>query len=103
MIEYNKVKRPYLGIGGIEVDEATAKANNLTVGIYVKTLENFSAAEKAGIKVGDVIIKAEGKNIETMDELNEIKNSKKIGDKITLTIWRDGKTKDIEVTLQEQP
>ena len=38
-----------------------------------------------------------------MDELNEIKNSKEIGDKITLTIWRDGKTEDIEVTLQEQP
>ena len=103
LIEYNKVKRPYLGIGGIEVDEATAKANNLTVGIYVKTLENFSAAEKAGIKVGDVIIKAEGKDIETMDELNEIKNAKKIGDKMTLTIWRDGKTQDITVTLQEQP
>ena len=103
LIEYNKVKRPYLGIGGIEVDESTAKANNLTVGIYVKTLENFSAAEKAGIKVGDVIIKAEGKDIETMDELNEIKNAKKIGDKMTLTIWRDGKTQDITVTLQEQP
>lgn len=103
LIEYNKVKRPYLGIGGIEVDEDTAKANNLTVGIYVKTLENFSAAEKAGIKVGDVIIKAEGKDVETMDELNEIKNAKKIGDKMTLTIWRDGKTQDITVTLQEQP
>ena len=103
LIEYNKVKRPYLGIGGIEVDETTAKANNLTVGIYVKTLENFSAAEKAGIKVGDVIIKAEGKDVETMDELNEIKNAKKIGDKMTLTIWRNGKTQDITVTLQEQP
>ena len=103
LIEYNKVKRPYLGIGGIEVDEDTAKANNLTVGIYVKTLDNFSAAEKAGIKVGDVIIKAEGKDVETMDELNEIKNAKKIGDKMTLTIWRDGKTQDITVTLQEQP
>lgn len=103
LIEYNKVKRPYLGIGGIEVDEATANANKLTVGIYVKTLENFSAAEKAGIKVGDVIIKADGKDIKTMDELNEIKNAKKIGDKMTLTIWRDGKTQDIEVKLQEQP
>ena len=38
-----------------------------------------------------------------MDELNEIKNKKQIGDKITLTVWRDGKTQDIEVTLQEQP
>ena len=103
LIEYNKVKRPYLGIGGIEVDQDTAKENNLTVGIYVKTLDNFSAAEKAGIKVGDVIIKAEGKDVETMDELNEIKNAKKIGDKMTLTIWRDGKTQDITVTLQEQP
>ena len=70
---------------------------------FVKTLENFSAAEKAGIKVGDVIIKAEGKDVETMDELNEIKNAKKIGDKMTLTIWRNGKTQDITVTLQEQP
>ena len=103
LIQYNKVKRPYLGIGGIEVDEETARANNLTVGIYVKTLENFSAAEKAGIKVGDVIVKADGQDIETMDELNEIKNKKEIGDKITLTIWRNGKTQDIEVTLQEQP
>ena len=103
LIEYNKVKRPYLGIGGIEVDEETAQANNLTVGIYVKTLETFSAAEKAGIKVGDVIIAADGQDIETMDELNEIKNTKEIGDKMTLTIWRDGETQDIEVTLQEQP
>lgn len=103
LIEYNKVRRPYLGIGGIEVDEETARENNLTVGIYVKTLENFSAAEKAGVKVGDVIIAADGQDIETMDELNEIKNAKEIGDKMTLTVWRDGKTQDIEVTLQEQP
>ena len=75
LIQYNKVKRPYLGIGGIEVDATTAERNNLVEGIYVKTLENFSAAEKAGIKVGDVIIKADGQDIKTMDELNEIKNS----------------------------
>lgn len=103
LIKYNKVKRPYLGIGGIELDEETAKANNLTVGIYVKTLEDFSAAEKAGIRVGDVIVKADGQDVKTMDELNAIKNAKSIGDKMTLTIWRDGKTEDIEVTLQEQP
>ncbi len=103
LIEYQKVKRPYLGIGGIDVDEDMAKQYNLTVGVYVKTLENFGAAERAGIKVGDVITKVDGQEIQNMDELNEIKNSKEIGDKITLTIWRDGKTEDIEVTLQEQP
>ena len=103
LIQYNKVKRPYLGIGGIEVDATTAERNNLVEGIYVKTLENFSAAEKAGIKVGDVIIKAGGQDIKTMDELNEIKNAKEIGDEITLTVWRNGDTQDIKVTLQEQP
>ena len=47
LIEYNKVRRPYLGIGGIDLDEELAERNNLTVGIYVKSLETFSAAEKA--------------------------------------------------------
>lgn len=103
LIEFNKVKRPYLGIGGIDVDESMAKEYNLTVGVYVKTLENFGAAERAGIKVGDVITKVDGQDIQNMDELNEIKNQKEIGDKITLTIWRNGETADIEVTLQEQP
>lgn len=103
LIEFNKVKRPYLGIGGIDVTEQMAEKYNLTVGVYVQTLETFGAAERAGIKVGDVIVKVEGKEIENMDELNEIKNSKEIGDKITLTVWREGKTEDIKVTLQEQP
>ena len=103
LIQYNKVKRPYLGIGGIEVDAETAESNDLVEGIYVKTLDNFSAAEKAGIKVGDAITKADGKEIKTMDELNAIKNAKQIGDEITLTIWRNGDTQDIKVKLQEQP
>ena len=103
LIEYSKVIRPYLGIGGIEVDEELAGVNDLTVGIYVRTLEAFSAAERAGVKVGDVIIAADGQDIKTMDELNAIKNAKSVGDTMTLTIWRNGKTQDIDVTLQEQP
>lgn len=103
LIQYNKVKRPYIGIGGINLDEATANANHLVVGVYVKTVEDFSAAEKAGIKVGDVITEVENTKITTMDELNEIKNKKNIGDTLKLKIYRDGKTKDITVTLQEQP
>ena len=58
---------------------------------------------KAGIKAGDVIIQIDGKDIKTMDELNEIKNTHKIGDEITLKINRNGKEMDVKVTLQEQP
>lgn len=103
LIQYNKVKRPYIGIGGIDLDEQTAKTNHLVIGIYVKTIENFSSAEKAGLKVGDVIIEADGKKVTKMDELNEIKNSHNIGDEMNLKINRDGKESDIKLTLQEQP
>ena len=97
-----KISRPYIGIGGIDITEALAKKNNLVIGVYVKTIDNFSAAEKAGLKIGDVIIEADGTKITNMDELNEIKNKHKIGDKMTLKINRDGKEKEITLTLQEQ-
>ena len=60
LIQYSKVKRPYIGITGMDLDEKTAKANNLVVGVYVKAIDDFSAAEKAGLKIGDVIIEADG-------------------------------------------
>ena len=101
--DHNKVLRPYIGISGIDLDEATAKRYNLELGVYVKTVQDFSPAEKAGLQSGDVIIKADGKDIKTMDELNEIKNSHQIGDTMTLTINRSGQEKDVTVTLEETP
>ena len=98
---YNKVRRPYIGIGGRNITEQIAKAHNLVEGIYVSTVDQFSAAEKAGIKIGDVITAIDGKEVKTMDELNEIKNTHKIGDTVTLKIYRDSKYQDIKVTLGE--
>ncbi len=103
LIQYNKVKRPYIGISGIDLDETRAKTYNLVVGVYIKSVDDFSAAEKAGLKAGDVIVEVEGKKITKMDELNEIKNSHKIGDQIKLKVNRDGNEKEITVTLGEQP
>jgi len=97
-----KISRPYIGIGGIDITEALAKQNNLVVGVYVKTIDNFSAAEKAGLKIGDVIIEANGTKITTMDKLNEIKNKHKVGEKMILKINRNGKEKELTLTLQEQ-
>lgn len=102
LIQYNKVKRPYIGISGRDLDENTAKRNNLVVGVYVANVEEFSAAEKAGIKIGDVIVKANGQEIKTMNELNELKNKHNIGDTMTITVNREGKEKDLTIVLQEQ-
>lgn len=103
LIEYNKVLRPYIGLTTQDLTEAVAKANNLVVGIYVKSVDDFSAGEKAGIKPGDVIIKADGKEVKTNAELNEIRDSHKIGDEMTITVYRNGAEKELTVTLQEAP
>ncbi|MBQ3414986.1 MAG: trypsin-like peptidase domain-containing protein [Clostridia bacterium] len=103
LIQYSKVKRPYIGISGIDLDEKTAKTYNLVVGIYVKRVEEFSSAEKAGLKAGDVIIEADGQKITKMDELNEIKSKHQIGEEIKLKINRDNNEKEITLKLGEQP
>lgn len=102
LISNGKISRPYIGITGIDLDSDTAKKNNLVEGVYVKSVENFSAAEKAGIQAGDVIIEADGTSIKTMDELNTIKNKHSVGDKLTLKINRNGTEKEFTLTLQEQ-
>ena len=103
LIQYSKVKRPYIGITGMELDSKTAQKYKLVEGIYVKDVETFSAAEKAGLKIGDVIIEVDGKAVKTMDELNEIKNSHQIGDQIKIKINREGEEKELTLTLGEQP
>mgnify|MGYP004465655443 FL=1 len=102
LIQYNKVKRPYIGVRGRDLDADTAKKNNLVEGIYVASVDEYSAAEKAGIKSGDVIVKADGKDVKTMTELNEVKNTHQIGDTMTITVNRNGNTKEFTLTLQEQ-
>ena len=103
LIQYSKVRRPYIGVTGMDLDAETARRNNLVEGIYVKDVETFSAAEKGGMKIGDVIVKADGTDVKTMDELNAIKNSHNIGDEMKITVNRDGQEIDLTITLGEQP
>ena len=103
LIQYNKVKRPYIGITGIDLTEEQANKYDYPLGVYVRSVEDFSAAQKAGIRAGDVITGADGKEIKVMDELNSIKNTHKIGEEMTLNVYRDGKQIDVTITLAEQP
>lgn len=103
LIQYQKVKRPYIGISGVDIDEDLSRKYNLPIGIYIKSISTFSPAEKAGLKIGDVITKINGADVKTIEELNKIKNELQINDKITLTIVRDANTLDATITLAEQP
>lgn len=106
LIQYNKVKRPYIGITGSDITDEIIEKNptsNLVKGAYIRSIEEYSPAERAGLRTGDIIIKADGQEIKTMDELNEIKNKHSIGDTITLVINRNGSEQEVSLTLMEQP
>lgn len=101
LIQYNKVIRPFIGISGRDIDESTAKRYNLVVGVYIYSVDEFSAAELAGLKAGDVIVAADGITVKTMNELNEIKNKHEVGDEMKLTINRNGNSFDVTLKLKE--
>ena len=91
-----------LGISIRTVDESLASQLKMEQGLYVVEVNEFSPAEKAGVKPGDLIVKVDGQRVKTFDELKEIKNSKNDGDTITLEVIRDGKTKTLNVTLTSE-
>lgn len=88
-----------LGVSIRVVDESMAKQLNMEEGLYIVEVTEFSPAEKAGLKAGDLIVKADGSRIKTFDELQEVKNSKEEGDTINIEFIRDGKTQNTTITL----
>ena len=103
LINNGKVARPYIGISGSNLDEVTAKRYNLPVGIYVEEVNSDGPASSSDLKIGDVITSINGTKVTTMDELNDVKNAKKIGDEVTLDVYRSGETRQVKIKLGEKP
>lgn len=99
LMSKGQIERPLIGISGIDLDSTTAKRNNLQEGIYIAQVASNSPASQAGLQKGDIIIGVDDKEIKTMEQLNEYKNTKKIGDKIKLKIVRASKEQEVELTL----
>lgn len=103
LIENKKVIRPYLGIEGIALTDEMATQYKLVKGVYISKVQNFTAAQKAGLEIGDVITEIDGNKIETVEDIDKIKESHKIGDKLTIKVYRNKEYKDLKLTLEEQP
>ena len=99
LIENKKVARPQIGISGFSISKDDATRYNLVKGVYVNEVMKDTPASKVDIKAGDVIVGINGKDITTMEELNDIKNKEKIGSEITLKIYRDDKYFDVKLVL----
>lgn len=94
--------RPVIGIGGRNVTKQDSVYYNIPIGIYVSQISPYSAAERAGIQIGDVITEFNGEKVTTVEELNEKKEAFKVGDTITLTYIRDGETRKADLKLTEE-
>jgi serine protease Do len=102
LMSKGKVSRPYLGIYGQPLDANTASYYDLPEGVLVASVIDGSGAQKAGLVRGDVITEIDGGRVQTMEGLSQIINGKKVGDKIKVVVYRNGKTVSIQVTLTER-
>lgn len=102
LIQYGYVTgRPTLGISGENVTDVYSQYYDIPKGFFVRSVEEGSAAEEAGIQVNDIVIGIEGTLIESIEEFNEIKEEYQAGDQITVSVYRDGDIIDMEVILGE--
>ncbi|WP_404342468.1 DegQ family serine endoprotease [Pseudoalteromonas mariniglutinosa] len=101
IIEHGEVRRGSLGISGRPLDAGLAKAQQLDVkqGAYVMQVMDDTAASKAGIKAGDVIVSVDDSEISGFHELRSKIATLGEGKKVKLGIYRDGKVKIVNVTL----
>ncbi|TRN23924.1 DegQ family serine endoprotease [Vibrio furnissii] len=104
ILEFGEVKRGMLGVQGGEITSELADALGYesSKGAFVSQVLPDSAADKAGLKAGDIIISVNGKKVETFAELRAKVATLGAGKTVTLGVIRDGNEKNYEVTLGEQ-
>ncbi|MBI4059336.1 trypsin-like peptidase domain-containing protein [Candidatus Microgenomates bacterium] len=97
-----KFSRPFLGVRYQMIDKNTAILNKVPQGAYVVEVVSASPADLAGVKQGDVLTKFEDQDItDAGGGLAALIGKKKVGDKITMELWRDNKTMTVSATLTE--
>lgn len=101
--EYGAVQRAYLGIVFSELSPELIKEKKIegvNAGIYVASVEDRSAARKAGLQEGDVIVSLGGHNTLSTAQLQEAMAKFSPGDTVTIEYYRDGKKRSTDVTLR---
>jgi len=102
LIAKGYISRPSLGIWGIVIDEGLAWENRLPQGIFIRRVVQGGAADKAGLGQNDIITGINEAEVKTFEDLNNIIKDFKPGDSITVTIYRQGKTLKVPLTLGER-
>lgn len=101
ILQHGKVTRGQLGVIIQDINDDLAQAFNLpnNNGVLISQVEKNSAAEKAGIKSGDIILKAGNSAVNSAAELRNQIGMQRVGDKINLTVYRQGKTLNLTAAI----
>ena len=91
--------RVSIGITVGAVSSAASEYYDLPDGLYISAVAEGSDAEKQGIQSGDMLLAVNGQAVTTTYDVSAAKDGLKVGDTVTLTIYRDGKTFDVDVKL----
>jgi S1-C subfamily serine protease len=103
LIQTGHINRPFLGVTYNMLDETAAAANALVVGAVVTAITPGSPADRAGIKVHDVITKVNDQAIDDSHPLKDVLRQYAPGTKVSVTIFRGGKNQTLQVTLGTHP
>lgn len=90
-----------LGITIQDVTEEMSKQYSMPVGVYVREVSEMSAAERAGLQKGDIIVEFAGKTVENADDLNAIKAEQTSGDTVSIKIDRNGKEMTLDIVIPQ--
>lgn len=101
IIEYGKVQRAILGVMIEDVDAEKAEEAGLDEirGVYISGLREDGAAKSAGLSEGDIVIEINGIEVNSTAQIQEVVNRYRPGDVVTVTVLRNGKVRNFEVTL----
>ena len=105
ILVHGKVKRGQLGVGIQDITPALRKAfalKNGQQGVLVTGVTEDSEAEKSGVKAGDVVIAVDDRKTRSAGQLRSQIGIKEVGEKVTLTVLREGKTKKLKVEVGER-
>lgn len=94
--------KAYMGITGQTVNASVAQYYNMVEGAYVYSVESGSCAEKAGLKIGDIITQMDGVTITSFEDLKAQVKSHSAGDTVSITAWRSGETLTLTLTFDEE-
>lgn len=104
ILEHGEVRRGQLGVVIQDLTPELAdafKVGKHQRGAVIAEVQSDSAAEKAGLKVGDVVVEVDGKEIHSSSQLRNAVGLKGVGDRITVTVLREGKRKEYRAKLAE--